>query len=399
MSTTLDRAPRTPAPRSPNPVAASLTRIGAVVLKEFRHLRRDPRIVAMVLLMPVVQLLLFAYAVSFDVRHVPTVVLDQDRTPASRTYVASYTGGDLFDVTREVSALPEIDTAFENGRARVAVVVPAGFSDALARSEKAPVTVLVDGSETNTGRIASTYANALNAQYAQRLVVSWADRQGMDAGANGALEPRLRVWYNPDLRSTVFLVPGLMVVVMLIVTVQQTAVSLVRERDLGTAEQMRVSPLTDPELMLGKLLPWTLLAFVDAVAITLIGVFVFDVPLRGSIPLLAVTTGIFTFAALALGLLVSALAPSLEVANQVALLIAFLPGFLLSGFAFPLDSIPRLLQWISYAFPGRYMVEIARGVFLKGAGLAELWPPLAQMSVYAVVLVTLAVLAQRRRAS
>lgn len=375
----------------------SLTRVGAVVVKEFRHLRRDPRIVAMVLLMPLVQLLLFAYAVSFDVRQVPTVVLDQDRTPASRTYLASYTGGDLFSVTREITSLPQVDESFEDGSARVAVVVPAGFAESLARGERAPVTVLVDGSQTNTARVASTYANALNAQYSQRLAVSWADRQGLDATTGGTLEPRLRVWYNPELRSTVFLVPGLMVVVMLIVTVQQTAVSLVRERDLGTAEQMQISPLRGGELMLGKLLPWTVLSLVDAVAITLVGVFVFDVPLRGSIPVLALASTIFTFAALALGLLVSAVAPSMEVANMVALLIAFLPGFLLSGFAFPLDSIPMALQWVSYAFPGRYMVDITRGIFLKGAGFTELWAPLTQMTVYAAALVTLAVLAQRRR--
>jgi len=382
--------------------SASATRIQAVVVKEFRHLRRDPRMLAIVLLMPVVQLLLFAYAVSFDVRHVPTLVLDQDRTAASRSYVSSYVGGELFDLVGHVSSANDVDAALERGDARVAVVVPAGFAAALARGEAAPVTVLVDGSETNTARIASTYATALNARYGGRLAVDWAERQGVDTQgvdtqANGALEPRVRVWYNPDLRSTVFLVPGLLVVVMLVVTVQQTAVTLVRERDLGTAEQMQVSALRGGELMLGKLLPWTLLALLDAAVITLIGVTVFDVPLRGDIPLLALACTIFVFAALALGLLVSAVAPSLEVANQVAMLLAFLPGFLLSGFAFPLDAIPRVLQWVSYAFPGRYMVEITRGVFLKGAGVAELWLPLAQMTAYAVVLVTLAVVASSRR--
>lgn len=374
-------------------------RIWAVVAKEFRHLRRDPRIVGAALLLPIVQLLLFGYAISFDVRNVPTVVIDQDKTAASRAYVAAYASSDFFDVRGEAGDLGAVDRLFDAGRARIVVVVPAGFADALARDERPQVAVLIDGSEPNAARIGSAYATALNRSYGQRLAVSWATRQGVDPSMMTGLEPRLRTWYNPERRSSIFLVPGLLVVILMIVTVQQTAVTLVRERDLGTAEQLAVSPLRPAELLVGKLLPWTVLAFIDLAVVAVLGRVVFGVPVTGSIGFFVLAAVVFVFSALGLGLIVSALAPTMESANIVALMLAFLPSFLLSGFAFPLDSVPRVLQWVSYAFPGRYMVDISRGVFLKGSGAAELWPQLAQLTGYAVVVLVIANLAYRRRRS
>ncbi len=377
--------------------AASLRRVGAIVVKEFRHLRRDPRLVGIVLLMPLLQLLLFAYAISFDVRNVPTVVLDQDNSAASRSYVDAYRASGLFDVRGSVDSLAAVDDAFARGQATVAVVVPAGMAQELGRGQAAQVGVLVDGSEPNAARVGSSYATALNRSYGSQLRADWAQRQGLDTGSVGSVQPVLRTWYNPDRSSSIFLIPGLMVVVIMIVTVQQTAVTLVRERDQGTAEQLAVSPMRQVELMIGKLTPWTVLAFVDAFVIAVVGLGVFGLPLRGSVGFLVVATALFIVSALAIGLIVSALAPSLETANMIALLVSFLPAFLLSGFAFPLDSIPVVLQWLSYLMPGRYMVEISRGVFLKGAGFAELWPQLVSLGVYAVVLVVLASLIFRRR--
>jgi ABC-2 type transport system permease protein len=378
---------------------SALIRVGAVAGKEFKHLLRDPRVLATVLILPVLQLLLFAYAISFDVKDVPTVVLDEDNTPASRQYLQAYRSSEFFDVLGSASDPAQIDQLFDQNRVRIAVIVPSGFARSIDSGEKAQVAVLCDGSEPTSAQLAQAYATALNAGYGQQVAVEWADRQGLSLAQVGAIEPRLRTWYNPEGKSSTFLIPGLMVVIIMIVTVQQTAVTLVRERELGTGEQMTVSPLRRGELMVGKLLPWTLLAFADMLVIAMVGIWVFDLPLRGEIGFLAASSVVFVFAALGLGLIISAVAPSLETANISGLLIAFLPAFLLSGFAFPLDSIPTPLQWLSYAFPGRYMVTISRGVFLKGAGFAELWPELAALAGYALVVLLASSVLYRRRSA
>jgi ABC-2 type transport system permease protein len=379
-------------------MSPALTRIGAIVRKEFRHLGRDPRMLLAVVITPVIQLLLFAYAISFDVEDVPTIVLDLDHTQTSRTYLERYSASPFFDVVAHGTVHSDIDDAFDHNAARVAVIIPAGFARTLAAGGQAQVAVLVDGSEPTSAKVAQAYSVALNQLYTQQLTRQWADAQGLDLSSVGMLEPRVRTWYNPERRSSDFLIPGLMVVIIAIVTVQQTAVTLVRERDLGTQEQLEVSPMRRIELMVGKLLPWTLIAFGDVALITGLGRTIFGVPLRGDFWTLAVGAALFVFASLGIGLLISAFAPSLDTANILAMLIAFLPSFLLSGFAFALDQIPVFLQWISYAFPARYMVTISRGVFLKGAGFAELWPELASLAVYALVMLVFSAVLYGRRA-
>lgn len=378
---------------------AALTRIGAIVHKEFRHLGRDPRMLLAVVITPVIQLLLFAYAISFDVENVPTIVIDLDQTQTSRTYVEKYEASPFFDVVAHGSSLADVDTAFDANTARVAVVIPSGFARTLASGEQAQVAVLIDGSEPNAAKVSQAYSIALNQLYSQQLTRQWADSQGLDLSGLGTLEPRIRTWYNPERRSSDFLIPGLMVVILAIVTVQQTAVTLVKERDQGTQEQLEVSPMRRIELMVGKLLPWTLIAFLDMALITGLGRTIFGVPLRGDFWTLALGSALFVFASLGMGLLVSAVAPSLDTANILAMLIAFLPSFLLSGFAFALDQIPTVLQWISYAFPARYMITISRGVFLKGAGFAELWPELASLAAYALVMIVVSSVLYGRRSS
>ena len=377
----------------------ALDRIAAVTVKEFRHLGRDPRSLIMVLLLPVAMMLLFGYAISFDVTHVPTVVVDNDRTPASRDYLAHYEGSPFFTIVERADELRAIDQAFGANRARIGVVVPAGFERSLATDTPAEIAVLIDGTEPTAARVAQAYTTALNQLVGQQLTLSWADAKGYDLTAAGVLEPRVRTWYNPERRSAVFLIPGLMVAIISIVTIQQTAVSLVRERDLGTADQLAVSPIRMPELMLGKLLPWTVLAFLEVVAITAVAIGLFAVPLHGDPLLLIGGAALFVFCCLGMGLVISAVAPSVDVANILALMVAFLPAFLLSGFIFPLDQIPTALQWVSAAFPARYMVDIARGIFLKASGWTELWPQFAALAAYAVLALLLASVLYRRRSA
>ncbi|HRA75401.1 MAG TPA: ABC transporter permease [Propionicimonas sp.] len=377
----------------------TLTRVGAIARKEFTHLGRDPRTLLAVVITPVIQLLLFAWAISFDVQHVPTIVIDLDRTPASQEYLQQYEASPFFDVVARGGDLAAVDEAFDSNTARVAVIVRAGFAEALATGGQGQVAVLVDGSEPTAAKVSQAYAVAINQLHNQAITREWADAQGLDLSSLGTLEPRIRTWYNPERRSSDFLIPGLMVVIIAIVTVQQTAVTLVRERDLGTQEQLEVSPMRRIELMVGKLLPWTLLAFLDVAMITGLGRLMFDVPLRGSFWTLAVGSALFVFASLGMGLLISALAPSLDTANIMAMLIAFLPSFLLSGFAFALDQIPVALQWVSYLFPARFMVSISRGVFLKGADFAQLWPELAALAGYALVMLVVASALYGRRSA
>lgn len=379
-------------------MSGTLTRVGAVAAKEFTHVRRDRRILAMVLVLPALMLLLMAYAISFDVRHVRTVIVDMDRTPASQSYARAYAASDLFDVIGHEDSTTAVDDLFGRNLVEVAVLIPAGFARTLASDETAQVAILIDGSQPNSARVAQAYAGALNQLRSQDLIRAWADSQGVDTSQIGMIDFRLRTWYNPERRSSNFLIPGLMVVVIMIVTVQQTAVTLVKEREQGTEEQLRVSPLRRTELMVGKLLPWTLIALADVLLITMLGVFLFGVPLRGSVAALAAGAVLLVLASLSLGLIISAVAPSVDVANIAGLLIAFLPAFLLSGFAFALDQIPAILQVVSYAFPARHMVTLSREVFLKGGGFVEVWPELAWLAAYAAVALLVAALLQRRRA-
>lgn len=376
---------------------ASFGRIGAITQKEFLHIRRDPRVIISVLVMPVLQLLLFAYAISFDVRNVPTVVMDQDRTASSRAFVSEFEQSGFFRIVGRAESEAQLDRAFEANLARVAIVVAPGYERDQLREGKGAVAVLVDGSEPNSAQLGSTYAVALSQRLDREILTTWAARQGVDLSAIGQAQPVARTWYNPGRRSADFLIPGLMVVIIMIVTIQQTAVTLVKERDQGTLEQLLVSPIRRGELMIGKVLPWVILGFADMVVITALALGVFRIPLRGSLLVLALATFLFVLCSLGIGLLISSRASSPEVANFMALMVSFLPGFMLSGFAFPLNSMPRVLQWISYAFPGRYMVTISRGVFLKGAGLAVLWPQITALAVYALVAITLSSVVYSRR--
>ena len=375
----------------------SLSRIGAVTAKEFIHLFRDPRTLTVVLALPVLQMLLFAYAISFDVKNVSTVIIDLDQTPASQAYVGSYESSDFFTVVGTASDLGAVDRVFDANQARIAVVVPPGFGRSLANGEQAQVAVYLDGSEPTAARVGQAISTALNQVYGQQVIIEWADTQGLDVTTAGQLEPRVRTWYNPEKRSSDFLIPGLMVVIIMVVAVQQTAVSLVREREQGTDEQLAISPMRRWEMMLGKVAPWTLLAFFELALVTAVGIWFFDLPLRGNLGVLALGAALFVFCSLGLGLVISAVAPTLESANMLGLLLSILPAFILSGFAFPLGSIPVWLQVVSCLFPARFMVTISRGVFLKGAGVAELWPELAALGVYAVVVIAVSIVLTSRR--
>ncbi len=372
-------------------------RILAIAGKELKHIVRDRRNLAFVLLMPMFMLALFSYALSFDVRNVPTVVLDQDHTPQSRQWIDTISHSSFFQIVGVMPDAAAVDRAFDRGQARAAVVVAKGFGDDIVGGSKGRVAVLLDGSEPNSAQLGQSYATALASTFGAQITVTGLERQGVVAGRFGGLDPFIRLWYNPEARSAAYLVPGLIVVIIMIVMVQQTATSLVREEDSGTLEQLLVSPLRRYELVIGKVLPWIGFAAIEVVAITLIAIYFFQIPFRGSLLLYSLGIALFLLSCLALGIFVSSRSSSVEVANQTALLLSFLPAFMLSGFVFPLGSIPPVLQWLSYLFPARYMVVISRSSFLKGSGFADLWPQLAGLAIYAVVGLTLATVSYRNK--
>jgi ABC-2 type transport system permease protein len=375
-----------------------MTRVLAIARKEFIHIVRDPRLLGVILMMPLIQLFLYAYALSFDVKHLPTVTLDFDRTEQSRQYLDALQQSNYFTVTKAVTSYDDIDRALQSNADKVAVVIAAGFGRDLVAGRPGRVQVLVDGADTNTAQLAQAYSGALSRVFGGRVAVSQAEAKGQAGGSRPSLSADTRVWYNPENVSAAYFVPGLIVILVTMVTVIQTSTTLVKEKEMGTYEQLIVSPVRRIELMVGKIAPWALIGAIDIIMIALIGIVALNIPFRGSAVLLAVASLLYVICTLGLGLIVSARASSVDSANQLAALISFLPTFMLSGFIFPISSMPIVLQGVSYVFPARYFVDITRTIFLKGGGMNVLWPQMAALSAFAVGLLVMAASLYREKA-
>lgn len=374
-----------------------MRRILAIARKEFIHIARDKRLIGMILLLPMAQLFLYAYALSFDVKHLPTAVLDLDHSIMSRRYVDALSESNYFRIDQVVDSYDDIDTAMETGRVKIAVVIARGFGTDLAASRTGRVQILIDGSNPNSAQIGQTYAGALSRLFGRRVIIEQLEAKGFSTASVATLSTVTRTWYNPEGRSAVYFVPGLIVLLVTMVTVAQTANTLVKEKEDGTYEQLVVSPIRRVELMIGKIAPWALIGGIDIAAIGMTGVFVFGVPFRGSIALFALASLLYLVCALGLGLVVSARATSVDAANQVATMVSLLPTLMLSGFVFPLNSMPWALQGLSYLFPARYFMTICRTIFLKGAGLSALWPEYLVLALWAAGIVAIASAIYRER--
>lgn len=375
-----------------------MNRILAITRKEFIHIIRDPRLLIMILAIPLFQLFLYSYALSFDVKHLPTAVLDFDRTAMSRQYVNALQQSNYFTVNRSLDSYDEVDEAFESNADRVVVVIADGFGNEINAGRTGDVQILVDGSDANSAQLALSYSAALSRIFGSKVVVGQLQAKGYDTSGAASLQAYTRTWYNPEGRSASYFVPGLIVVLVTMVTVLQTANTLVREKENGTYEQLVVSPIKNIELMVGKIAPWALIGALQIVIISLIGILAFHIPFRGSAALLAVASLLYVMCTLGLGLIVSARASSVDSANQLAALVSFLPTFMLSGYVFPLSSMPWILQVLSYFYPARYFMVITRTIFLKGGGLEVLWPDMLALAAFAVGIITLAAALYRERA-
>lgn len=364
-------------------------RTKAIARKEFLHIIRDVRSLILALLLPFVMLMLFGYALSLDVDQIPTLVYDRDHTPESRDLIRQFQGTPYFTIAGYAERPSDIDRAIDQSRALLSVVIPEDFGKDLRAGREAQVQLLFDGSDSNTASIALGYADALVQSYSMSLRSTALIKKGGGELKN-IVEPRVRVWYNTDLKSRNYIVPGLIAVILMIIAALLTSLTIAREWETGTMEQLLSTPVRPGELVLGKLSAFFALGLADLIVCLIVGVFVFKVPLKGSVVLLFVSSCLFLFGALCWGVFISASTRSQLLAYQMGTLTSFLPAFLLSGFIYSIQNMPTVIQAFTYIVPARYFVVLLKAIFLKGVGWRVLWVELVFLLAYAMIVFFLA---------
>jgi ABC-2 type transport system permease protein len=369
-----------------------LKRIYHLLLKEFLQLRRDKSARLRLLVPPIIQMLLFGYAATFEVFNVATVILDQDQTQESRTLVADFVHSSRFKIIASAGDRRAVQDAVESSTAQVGIVVPPGFSELLRKGQTAPLQVLVDGTNSNTALIALGYVGQIAGSYGQRYALDLAQRTGRTLGRPKVnVQLRERYWYNPNLNSRWFFIPGLIGTLTLITIVNLTAFAIVREREVGTLEQILVTPIQPIEFIIGKTLPFFLIGLFEVAIVAVFGMLWFEVPFKGNPLVLMLGTSLFLLSTLAIGLLISTVCKTQQQAFSSNFFVLN-PMFILSGFSFPISSMPDALQWLTYLDPLRYFLVIIRATYLKGVGLDVLWPQMAALAALSLSLFAVAVL-------
>jgi ABC-2 type transport system permease protein len=366
-----------------------------IIVKEFRQIRRDPTSLGMLLVLPAALIVLVGYALDFDVKHIPLVVYDGSKTPVSRAYLDKFKQTDLFDYKYDVMSYSEVEELFLNSQAKIAIVVPPAFATDIAAGRETKVQILIDGSDANSGAQAVSNAARMTADYSGALVAAAFQRAGKSYYV--PIDFRPRVWFNPDLLSNQFLLPGLIGFILVLTAVISTSMTVVREKERGTMEQIMVSPLRPVDIILGKTIPYLLIALVAATAILVIGYILFGIQVKGS--LLLLYAGILTIivGSLGQGLLISTVTDSQQVAFMISVFSSLLPSFLLSGFIFPVTSMPIVLQVLSNIAVNKFFLVVVRGVMLKGVGFSALWPQFLYMLIFAGITLTISVRRMHKR--
>ena len=364
----------------------------AVALKEFRQIARDRRTLMILLFVPAFFLLLYGYALNFDIRNIPLAVQDNDRSRTSRDVISAFVNSGYFELVRVLPGEGDIDAALNRGDARAVLVSPGGFGRDAAGGRPTAVQVLISGDNANTATTVMAYAVGLVSALSARYEVE----ARLGAARGPLLTAETRVWYNPELRSTLFLVPGLIAYIAMLTAVVSTALSIVREKEVGTMEQVRMSPVGPLAYVVGKTMPYFAVSLVSAFGIVALSMLLFDLPMRGSWLMLLLAISIFLVGALAFGVLISTIAETQQVAFQVALLTSYLPTLMLSGFIFPISSMPAVLQAITYAVPARYFLIALRAIVLKGVGITVFWRDIVALVIFAALVLSLASLRLKR---
>ena len=373
-----------------------MRRLGFLVRKEFQELRRNPRMFPVIFVAPVIQLFILGYAATTDVKNVPLMVVDADRSAASRDLIARFDGSPYFTVVGVTTDDADIQRAIETRRAWMALSIPPEYGEMIGRGAPVAVQVITDGSDSNSATVGLAYASTLVTERAAELALA-----GRPPGAPrlGSIEARIRVWFNPQLLSLYFMVPGVLALLLMLVTTVLGSMAIVREKELGTLEQLNVTPLKRWELTVGKLLPFGLIGMIDVILVVSLAVLWFEIPLRGSFPLLFGLSLVYLLCTLSLGLLVSTLSNNQQQAMMTAVFFFMMPMIYLSGFIFPIENMPAVIQPITYLIPLRYYLVIVRGIFLKGVGLESFWRDALLMLGWGATVLALATMRSKKTLS
>jgi ABC-2 type transport system permease protein len=371
----------------------NLRRLATVIRKETIQVLRDPRTLMSILLLPVIQLVLYGY-LSSELKHQPTIVLDRSNTQESRDLVQAFVNTQYFDVCCTAHTTRDVESALDGNRANVGIEIPPDYAGAVRSNQPVAVAVVVDASDATAARVSISVAEGVGASAAREVAITALKRQGATIPP-ATPEVRARAWYNPDLRSEVFIVPGVLALILQFAMTMLSISAVVRERELGTLEQLVASPIQPSELMLGKIVPIVGLGYINVTVILLVAWFWFDVPVRGSVLLLYLLILAFFFSTVGLGMLVSTIATNFQQAIQMAQFF-LMPSMLLSGFIFPRETLPRVLQWVGDLMPLTYFLVVVRGIIIKGVGLHYLWPQIVALIVLGLIVFSVAVLRFRK---
>ncbi|MBI3037560.1 ABC transporter permease [bacterium] len=366
----------------------NFSRTICLVKKELTLTLRDKRMFGMIFVVPIVQLFIFGYIVSTDVNHVSTGILDEDRTLQSREFIDRFIRSGYFDFSGSLRASSEIDKFLENNSSQMILRIPKGFSKEIGRNRTASIQTIFDGADSMTAGIVSGYVQEIVRQYSSDLAEMRLSKLKESISRIPGIEVRVRVWYNPELKSVYFMVPGVICTVLFIATMMMTSMAIVKEKEIGTLEQLIVTPIKPLEFLIGKTLPFFIIGFVEMIMILLVSIFWFRVNVSGSIPLLFALTGLFLFASLGLGIFISTISQTQQEATMSSFLI-MLPSMILSGYLFPVENMPEAIQWITYAIPLKYFLIIVRGIFLKGTGLDIIFPQVLALAAISVTIFSL----------
>ena len=372
-----------------------MRRVWYLMWKELLELRQDPRLFGVIFIAPIVQLTMLGYAATTDVKNVPVVVVDQDHTPQSRELISRFEASPYFTIAGTTGSVQEVDAWFERNRAWMGLVIPGDYHERVGSGRTATVQVIADGTDSNSTNVAMGYAANLVASYNEELARKRLVAAGQDVPAR-AIEARIRVWFNPQLESRDFMIPGIVALLLLVITTNLSSMAVVREKELGTLEQLNVTPVTRWQLILGKLLPYGAIGILDVVLVTTVAVTWFEIPLLGSPVLLFATSCIYLLTTLGLGLFISTISDTQQQAMMTATFFFLTPMLYLSGFIFPIENMPAVIQPVTYLIPLRYFIIIVRGIFLKGLGVAVLWPQILALLAWGLAIVGLAVARSRK---
>ena len=371
-----------------------MRRVIHLMRKELLELRQDPRLFGVVIFAPIIQLAVLGYAATTDVNDIPIVIVDADRSTASRDLVHRFETSANFKVVGMLGSTSGIDRWLDRGEAWMAISIPADFGQRIASGHATTLQIVVDGTDSNSTGVAMSYAQALVGGYTQNLLA----RVIPAAAAGGPVRSEIRIWFNSRLESRDFMIPGILALLLLVVTTNLSAMAIVREKEIGTLEQLNVTPLARWELIVGKLLPYAMIGVIDVILVLIVAIYWFEVPMRGSISLLFGMSVIYLMSTLGLGLFISSISQTQQQAMMTTTFFFLTPMIYLSGFIFPIENMPTVIQWVTYAIPLRYFLVIVRGIFLKGVGWDILWPQFAALAAWGLIVITLAAARIRKRA-